>query len=446
MTQTQTQIPSNQSLLDQEPILHDIKDLVEQGESNVYIAKYVTKVFDIPVKKDSIRRFRKRHKLSVPTRDKAGCKINGDEATVTTAPRPYPHMDDPDKMLEERGLSPEDWIIKGATINEWDGPQAEGSVITYHQAKLNLERKRPELQIVPARADGWKAPKRQPQQSGSSKLIVVTGDQQAPFHDERLHELFCIWLEENEPDQLVALGDKVDFPDISRHRLDPENTATVNECIQVGYNIFRDYRTAAPNTEMDFMPGNHDERIRNILLDKPSVQPLYGVKQADTDEGEGSAVLTLPHLLRLDELGINYHDPLGAYDLAQINLSDKLAVRHGWIARQGSGVSALATLEHLGYSVIVGHTHRQSIVYKTTHDIDGQPTTLTAAEAGCMCRINQQTISGRKWPNFTVMPDWVQGFSTVTVHDDGTFKIDNATYVTHKGKGTLLWRDQQFKG
>ena len=113
----------------------------------------------------------------------------------------------------------------------------------------------------------------------------------------------------------------------------------------------------------------------------------------------------------------------------------------GWIAQQGSGKSALATLEHLGYSVIIGHSHRQSLVYKTTHDIEGDTTTLVAAEAGCMCRIDQQVRDGRKFPDFTPLPDWQQGFATVTMHPDGLFQIEHATYVN----GTLLWRDQQYR-
>jgi predicted phosphodiesterase len=314
-------------------------------------------------------------------------------------------------------------------------------MVTYHQAKLNLRRKRPELQLIPARSDGWIAPPRSRASIKGTKLIVVMGDQQAPYFDENLHYLSCAWLEENDPDEITLLGDTVDYPEISRHRLDPENTATVNECTQSAHDLLRGVRTAAPNARIRKLAGNHDERLRNILLDKPSVQPLYGAKQADSPEEQGALALGLPFLLRLDELGIEYIDPKGAYDLAQINLSDKLAVRHGWIAKKGSGTSALATLEHLGYSVIVGHTHRQSIVYKTTHDIDGATTTLTAAEAGCMCRVDQTPLKGRKWPNFTPLPDWVQGFTTVTVHPDGFFRIENATYVNK----TLLWRNQQYR-
>lgn len=431
----------NQSLLDNEPIFTFVKEQIENGETNVSTAKAVEETFDFPTTDDSIRRFRARHGLGIPTKDKAGVKVEGDEAVVTTPARPYPHMDDPDTMLRERGLDPEKWSIEGATVNEWDGPQSGGTTVTYHQAKLVLKRKKPECSVLPARSEGWVAPKRTPRDPGKPQLIVVTGDQQAPFHDEALHAAFCSWLAENQPDQGVLLGDTIDLPDISRHRLDPENTAIVNECIQSGYDVIRDYVTSSADTEWQMLEGNHDERLRNILLDKPSVRPLYGVKQADTAEEDGVPVLAVPHLLRLDELGVKHVSPQGAYDLGQINLGNKLAVRHGWIARQGSGVSALATLEHLGYSVIVGHTHRQSIIYKTTHDIDGAITTLTAAEAGCMCRVNQQPNSdGRKWPNFTPLPDWQQGFSTVTLHPNGFFRIENATFVN----GSLLWRDQCY--
>lgn len=432
----------NQSPLDSEPFRTAITEEINKGETNTSIAARINKQhWDIQTSPNSISRFRKRHGLGVPTREKSGFSVKNDDAMLITPVKAGCHMDDPDAMLEERGLDPLDWIIIGVTVNEWDGPIAEGSKVTYHQMKLQLKRRRPELQILPARSEGYKPPVKFSNLDKPTFLYVVAGDQQAPFHDPALHEAFCAWLRDNEPDGGILLGDLMDLPDISRHRLDPENTATVNECIQSGYDIIRDYVEASPTTTWEKIPGNHDERLRNIILDKPSVSPLYGVKQADSEEEDGQVALSPEFLLRLDELGVKYINPDGAYDLAQININENLAVRHGWIARQGSGASALATLDHLGYSVIVGHTHRQSIVYKTHHDIDGKIKTLTAAEAGCMCRVNQQPQDGRKWPNFTPLPDWQQGFSTVTIHPGtGFFRIENATFVN----GTLLWREQCY--
>lgn len=430
---------SSQSKLDAEPLYSRIKQDIQAGDTNATIARRHD------TSPSAVRRFRKRHGLQVPGVERAYTHVDGDKAEAQTpVEQGPPILDDPDKMLRDRGLNPEDWYIDAITVNEWDGPQGGGSKITYYQAKFTAKRKRPEIQIVAPRTDGWKRLVR-PIRTGAKserQLIVVIGDQQAPFHDRDLHRLFVEWLSANQPDRGISLGDSVDFPDISRHQLDPENTATVNECLQSGYDMFRDYVDASHVTAWQKLYGNHDERLRNLILDKPKNNALYGIKRPDTAEAKGEEVLELSHLMRLDELAIELVLPHGKYDLGQIKLGEKLAVRHGWLARKGSGASALATLEHLGYSVIVGHTHRQSVVHETKHEIDGKLRTITGVETGCMCRVDQtpDDDDGRIWPNYTPAPDWQQGFATVEIWNDGYFNIDTAKYVN----GALMWRDQRY--
>lgn len=420
------------SILDEEPYFSRVKELVEDGETNTSIAEVLRKDFHgFVTTRDSIRRFRDRHGLSVPTKDSPGLKIDGDEATLTTPPKPYPHMDDPDAMLIERGLDPSEWQIEGATINEWDGPAGEGTTITYHQAKLQLKRRRPLELLLPGRqpmvrigGPARKAPQR------DSRLVVMVGDQQAPYHDETLHRLFTDWLTDNQPDEGVLVGDTVDFPDISRHADNPEQDATVQECIDSGVQILHDYAMAAP-TKWTKLMGNHDERIRNYQINQAA--KLYGVRPGLLPgEVAGHAALSIPHLLRLDELGINFIDPNGKYDQAQHTLSKYLAVRHGWLAAKGAGRSALSTLDHLGYSIVVGHTHRQSIVHQTKHDIDGTTSTRVGVETGCMCKIGL---------GYAVAEDWQNGFATATIWPDGEFHIDLATYVN----GRIYWRDRIYE-
>jgi hypothetical protein len=110
-----------------------------------------------------------------------------------------------------------------------------------------------------------------------------------------------------------------------------------------------------------------------------------------------------------------------------------MAARHGWIAKKGSGTSALATLNHLGHSVMVGHTHRQSLVYHTVTDIDGQTSTLVAAETGTMAIVEGGL-------GFTVSPDWQRGFCTVATWPDGQFHIEHATWAGEH----LRWRNERF--
>lgn len=436
------------SWLDSEPYLSKITEWIEEGATNSSIVTQLAKDFNQATSEASIRRFRVRHELNPKAFDSAFIEIKGDRAEVGTGAVLV--LEDPDTMLRARGFEPEDWEITALRANDYQGPasavhaEATGeNKMTYHQTRFSAQRKVPSWLQFP-RTDGWKAPtyKKHSFRRDGSKLVIICGDQQAPFQDPQLHKLFVDWLNVNQPHEGVLLGDTLDFGNISRHRADPDNEAFVNECLQTGYNTLRDYRDATPETWWRKLAGNHDERIRNLLLDYPKTAALHGIKRPDTPESIGEEVLALPHILRLDELGIEYVDPGGQYSLGQINLSDKLAVRHGWLAKQGSGSTALATLKQLGYSVIVGHTHRQSIVSETKHEITGKTRTLMGVEAGCMCRVDQTPgTDNRRWPNYTPAPDWAQGFCTAQIWADGSFNIDTAKYVNNR----LYWRDQRYQ-
>jgi hypothetical protein len=330
-------------------------------------------------------------------------------------------------MVRERGLDPEEWEVTAITVNEWDSPVGE----TLKQMKLQMKKRKPVVQIIAARTQGW-TPKPVFHNLDDPRLVVLAGDQQAPYHNTHLHELFCEWLKVNQPHEGVLMGDTVDLPKISRHADDPDWAATTQECIDAAGQIIRDYVQASPATRWKKLPGNHDERLRRAIIDR--LGDFYGLKQANLEDGnEFDPIHSPQHLLRLDELGVEYISVPGSYDHAQVKLSPYLAARHGWIARKGSGASAHATLDHLGHSIVVGHTHRQSLVHQTKFDIDGKASTNAAVETGCMCRIEEGL-------GYAVAPDWQNGFATATVYDDGTFKLDLATYVN----GNLYWRDQRY--
>lgn len=441
---------SNQSRLDEPEIFEFIVKLIRDGETNSAISRALWIDHRIDTSETAIRRFRKRHNINPDGIQQAYTKINGDEAEAVTAPSTQ-ILDDPDTMLRERGLDPEDWIITHLTANEYQGPNSSDAVkaggsakITYYQTKFTVARKQPFEPIMPPRTDGWLAPSKPRVDYDVERLVVIVGDQQAPFLDWDLHSCFLQWLEYNEPDQGVSLGDSYDFPDIRPgHRVYPDQNAEVTECLQVGYDMFRGYITSSPATHWTKLIGNHDERLTGILLDSPKVKHMAEIRRPVDQHGDGGERLhSVAFAGRLDELGIEVVETGGAYEHGQVNLSKYLAVRHGWIARKGSGVSALGTLETLRYSIIVGHTHRQSIVYHTSANIDGKINTLTAAEAGCMCRVEQiPNDDERTWPGYTVTPDWQQGFMTATIWPDGKFHLDPAVFVD----GTLLWRDQRYE-
>ena len=175
--------------------------------------------------------------------------------------------------------------------------------------------------------------------------------------------------------------------------------------------------------------------MRNKVLDQ--IRSVFGITRAQTEEADSEApVLSTPNLLRLDELGVEWIDPKGGYENAQIKLTSELAARHGYVSKPGSGASALTTLRHLRYSIIVGHCHRQAIIHDTAHSIDGEPKVLMGCETGTMAEIK----GGLGYAN---NPDWQMGFATAQVYPkDGLFKVDLATYVN----GLLMWRDWRCRG
>jgi hypothetical protein len=447
MSQSKTS-QKTQSPLDQCHVHEYVTELMQDGVTNATVERRLEDELGISTTTDSLRRFRKRHDIQIPGQEKAYTRIKGDDAEAATKPKERarhmsetPVLDDPDTMLLDRGLDPDDWEITSMGVNEWDGPQKDGTVVTYYQAKFTCKRRKPLCDLLPPRVDGPRRKRivRAPV-SNSSQLTVIVGDHQAPFHDRRLHELFCQWLEVNQPDRGVHLGDLMDFPDISRHPDDPDNVAIANECLQSGYDIFRDMTDASPATNWELMPGNHDERLRRYVIEK--APRIHGLKRVDSPDSYGEVVHDISFLMRLDELDIDYVDPRGPYDLAQVELSQNLAVRHGWITSPKGGQAAYKSLEKTGYSILVGHTHRQALVQHSVPEINGQMRQLLAAEIGCMCRVDDvRHEDGRMFPSYTPMADWQMGFATASIWPDGKFHIELATYVN----GVLMWSGQRFE-
>ncbi len=424
---------NQQSPLD--PLKQKVLDLVWSGSSYGQIIEAM-RAEGVKTSERSIRRALRRWESDAPPKEgqeahQAYLKIEGDKAEVAGKPTTGT-LPSPDELLRERGLAPEEWEITSLSVKEWDAAVGEGEVKTFKWMRVNCARKKPYSFVLPVTVEmTYRAPSLPVFKWDNARLTCFIGDQQAPYHDERLHEKACRWIAHNGPDEMVLIGDGMDLPEQSRHPENPEWHVTGQACINACHAIYRDYRQSNEQMRMVKLFGNHDERFRNQVL--TYLSRLYDIRPADVDGQQQRRVFDLRSLLHLDALNIELIEPNGSYTHAQHEVSPLLAARHGWIAKKGSGSSALATLEALGYSIVVGHTHRQALVHKTTHDINGTPSTLVAIETGCMCR-----IAGGL--GYTVAPDWQNGFATAVVNGDGTFHPELATSVG----GTLYWRDQRY--
>lgn len=339
------------------------------------------------------------------------------------------------ELLLEKDLDPDKWHLVGVTYNTWGSLDGDPKT-SYEQTKLVAHKlPDPEEVVVPARTDGIKFKRPTVKVSRRDpRLVVFVGDQHAPFHDVRLHELFLKWLDEYQPNLIVLMGDGADYPTISRHVNKPEHTARVQECVDGQYRLYRDYREHAPKAQIRKLAGNHEIRIATVLLNEHN--DLYGISQAaDGNDAAREPVLSLVHLLRLDELAIELVEDTtkSNYENARVVVTDELVARHGTKAVRRSGASALKTMDDLDHSIVVGHSHRQALVPKTIHTADG-PKVLWACETGAMCNLDVAK-------SYAVDAQWQQGFATAVIWSDDTFTLELASYKNKQ----LNYRGQRWE-
>ena len=224
--------------------------------------------------------------------------------------------------------------------------------------------------------------------------IVQINDLHIPHHDKKALDVFMQFLKDFKPDQIVIAGDLLDFYQLSSFDKDPMRRFTIQDEIDVCYEVLKELKALC--SEIHFIKGNHEDRLRRFLWKNPS---LASIK-----------VLELPKLLNLDSLKIEYHD----YEY----VFNKFRFTHGSIVRQDSGATAKAELIKYGSSMSSGHTHRLGSYLKT--DARG---TVGAYEMGCLCDLEPEYIAGT--------PNWCQGFG-VFYFDDDRFFCQQIPIIKHE--------------
>ncbi len=234
-----------------------------------------------------------------------------------------------------------------------------------------------------------------------------------PFHDTSAIDVAMQILEYERPSLAIWLGDYLDLATMGRFRQEPEFAATTQAAVDYGYRLMA--QTAALAGETRLIEGNHDKRLTTYIID--NAMAAYGLRRgAKTDEWP---VLSVPYLLRLDELGVSYID---GYPNGATYITDKLACIHGF----KTDLTAVVNDEQV--SVIQGHMHRAGVVYKTRNS-RGRPVFTMAATPGALCRIDGAVPSSKSSITVRGVPakaweNWQQGVGIVRYHEDGRFAYE----------------------
>jgi len=279
--------------------------------------------------------------------------------------------------------------------------------------------------IVPAAPVKVVVPKRKaPALGGQWKTALILPDTQFgfrwvdnqldPFHDEPALDVSIQIAEAERPDLTIQVGDLLDFPMFGTFRKEPGFQRTTQPAIDAAYKYLATIRELTG--ELRVMEGNHDLRLQNYLLDNAA--EAYGIHPAALPREW--PLLSVPSLLRLDELGAEYVD---GYPGGATFIHDGLVVIHGTKVGGAGQTTAKAVLSGARISTIFGHVHRQETAYQSFPERD-QARTIFAHSPGCLSRIDGAVpgaMTGTKRGPYDrparVFPDWQQGVTIVRYNE-----------------------------
>lgn len=345
------------------------------------------------------------------------------------------------ELLEKSGIDvSEVGRVEKIRISEWQGlTKNEDGVAEVHD--LNGV----SVVISPKWADGPEWPVIQPgpqvkipKITATSKKVVdwnqavVLPDMQIgffhnengelePCHDPDAIDCAIALIANIKPQKIVMHGDNLDLPEMGKYRLSPAFQRTTQASINYATLMVARLRAAAPDAEIVWLAGNHEERLVNFIID--NAVAAFGLKRGNAPEEW--PVLSVPYLCRFDEYGIDY---IPGYPAGFYWINQKLKAIHGTKVKS-NGSTAHAYLATEKTSVLYGHIHRREWAELTRDDYDG-PKTILAASAGCLARCDGAVpstkggidLNGRP---MTVTENWQQGICVVTYKDgDSEFHLE----------------------
>jgi predicted phosphodiesterase len=239
-----------------------------------------------------------------------------------------------------------------------------------------------------------------------------------PFHDIKAMALFTKIVELETPEHVVLAGDIIDLAEQGRWTQEAGFSLTTQAAIDATYRWLYDLRSAAPSTRIDLIEGNHDKRLQNFV--EINAKSAFGLRRAGWPTEW--PVMSIPYLLRLDDLNVTYYD---AYPNAHVWINNNLRAEHGTLVNSKGSTAQRYLNETPHVSRLFGHTHRQEVVQRTTWDRMGKIRSQ-AINPGCLCRVDGavpgvHSSIGADGKPATYYEDWQQGAAVIRYTEDEFF-------------------------
>lgn len=236
-----------------------------------------------------------------------------------------------------------------------------------------------------------------------------TFNQLYPFHDRRCMDLILKLALLIKPDRIDIIGDKLDLPDwTNRFVRSPDMTMITQPALIELHWWLNKLRSLLPNADINVLEGNHEKRMRDAIA--THLPAAYGLKPAT--KLEAFPTLSVPNLLGLEELGINWVE--GYPTEGGTWLGDGIEEEHGTMARKSPGATAGAMVRDRETSSIFGHIHRPELASKMMRTRAGLRPVQSICP-GCACLVDG-SVPGHNPRN----QDWIQGVAIVWFNELAT--------------------------
>jgi predicted phosphodiesterase len=265
-------------------------------------------------------------------------------------------------------------------------------------------------------------------------------DSLSTTHDETALSVALAITKSVKPDKVILLGDNLDFPEFGKYRLSPAYQRTTQATIDRATTLCAELRTVAPNAEIIWLAGNHEERLPRMLID--NAVSAFGLRKGNTPESW--PVMSVPYLCRMDEYGVTFKP---GYPASHYWVNERLKIIHGDRVKSNGSTSHMY-LNSEKVSVIYGHVHRREWNEKTREDWDG-PKTIMAASPGCLAKTTGDVPSTKGGLDLdgrplTVVENWQQGLAVVTYQPQGEARFHYEQVPIHDGEA--FYRGKIFYG
>jgi len=170
-----------------------------------------------------------------------------------------------------------------------------------------------------------------------------------PFHDRRVIDITFQLAQKIRPDIIIILGDGMDLPDWSdKFTQTPSFYHTFQPTLwELGWTLAQ-YRSLCAGSQIVFIPGNHDDRIKKSIL--KYMMQIYQIKPANTPDP--LPALSLENLLGLRSIHV---DIMEDYPKGKFWLNREMSFEHGTDVGAKSGASVTKTLDRSAHSRGYGH-------------------------------------------------------------------------------------------